>query len=303
MNVFVTGATGLIGRAVARRLLARGDAVTALSRSPGAAARLPAGVKLVLGDPSEAGAWQEALAGADACLHLAGDPIVDGRWTAAKKRRIRESRVRSTALVAEVVARGGPRVLVSGSAVGFYGDRGDEVLDESSAPGEGFLPEVCRAWEEAAAPAAARARVVLLRTGIVLSPEGGALPSLVRPFRLFAGGPLGSGRNYQPWIHLEDQARLALFALDDARVAGPLNAAAPEPVTNRALARAIGHVLGRPSFVPAPELAIRAALGEAAVVVLASQRVVPRKALDLGFRFEYPTVEPALRELLATRAA
>ena len=302
MNVFLTGATGLIGRHLTRALVARGDTVTALSRGAGGAAKLP-GASLVVGDPSRPGAWLDALAKADACIHLAGDPIVEGRWTDDKKRRIRDSRVLSTALIAEAIAKGGPKVLLSGSAVGWYGDRGDEVLDESSSAGTGFLPDVCKAWEDAAAPAAARARTVLLRTGIVLSPEGGALPPLLLPFKLFAGGPLGSGQHWQPCIHLADMVRLVTFALDDARVAGPLACVGPEPLRNRDLAHVIGRVLGRPSFMPAPEFAIRAALGESAVVVLASQRVVPKKALDLGFRFEYPTVEAALRALLGKRAA
>lgn len=298
MHVFVTGATGLIGRAVCGELLGAGHAVTAISRSAGAARRLPAGARVVKGDPAEPGAWEETLAACDACVNLAGEPIVEGRWTATKKRRIRESRVRATARIAAVVRAGGPRVLVSGSAVGYYGSRGDEVLDERSAPGEGFLAEVCRAWEEAAAPAAARARVVQLRTGIVLSPAGGALPRLVRPFRLFAGGPLGRGDFWMPWIHLADEVGLVRFALEDARVDGPLAASAPEPVRNRDLARAIGKVLGRPSLLPVPELAVRLAVGEAAAEVLASQRVVPRKALELGYRFRFPALEAALRDLL-----
>jgi uncharacterized protein (TIGR01777 family) len=299
VKIFLTGATGLIGRHVIEALLSRGDAVTALSRNPDAG--LPPGASLVVGDPAAPGPWQDALAAADACIHLAGDPIVDGRWTSEKKQRIRESRTRSTALVAEVIRAGGPRVLVSGSAVGYYGDRGDEVLTEASRPGDGYLTEVCVAWEEAAAAARGRARVVALRTGIVLAREGGALPRLVLPFRLLAGGPLGSGRQWQPWIHLADEVALVLLALDDARIEGPLNATAPEPLTSKDLARAIGRVLGRPSLLPAPELAIRAALGEAAVVVLASQRAVPKKALDLGFRFRYPTAEGALRDLLGAR--
>ncbi|ABS27879.1 TIGR01777 family oxidoreductase [Anaeromyxobacter sp. Fw109-5] len=298
MHVFVTGATGLIGRAVCGELLGAGHEVTAISRSAGAARRLPGGARVVKGDPTEPGAWEETLAACDACVNLAGEPIVEGRWTAAKKRRIRESRVRATARIAAVVRAGGPRVVVSGSAVGYYGSRGDELLDERSAPGEGFLAEVCRAWEEAAAPAAARARVVLLRTGIVLSPAGGALPRLVRPFRLFAGGPLGRGDFWMPWIHLADEVGLVRFALEDARVDGPLAASAPEPVRNRDLARAIGKVLGRPSLLPVPELAVRLAVGEAAAEVLASQRVVPRKALELGYRFRFPALEAALRDLL-----
>lgn len=298
MHVFVTGASGLIGRALSVALLARGHAVTALSRTPRAAARLPAGVRPVTGDPCARGAWQEVLASCDACVHLAGEPLTQGRWTAEKKRRIRESRVRSTELVAAVIRERGPSVLVSGSAVGWYGTRGDEVLDEDSPPGEGFLAETCRAWEAAAAPAAERARVVWTRTGIVLSGEGGALPRLALPFRLFAGGPLGKGDFWMPWIHVADVVELLLLALGDARVAGPICAVAPEPVRNRELARAIGRVLRRPSGLPAPELAIRLALGETADAVLASQRVVPRKALALGFTFRFPSLDTALRDLL-----
>jgi uncharacterized protein len=298
VHVFLTGATGLIGRALAAALLRDGHRVTALSRARDGAHRVPAGVRVVAGDPAEAGAWEEELARADACVHLAGEPVAEGRWTAEKKRRIRESRVRSTERVAAVVAAGGPTVLVSGSAVGFYGSRGDEVLDESAAPGEGFLAEVSRAWEDAAAPARARARVVRVRTGIVLSPDGGALPKLVQPFRLLAGGPLGDGRFWQPWIHLADQVGLLRLALDDARCEGPLNASAPEPVRNQDLARALGRVLRRPAFLLAPDAALRLVLGETADVVLASQRVVPAKALALGFRFRFPEIEGALRDLL-----
>jgi uncharacterized protein len=298
MHVFVTGATGLIGRTVCRAPAARGDAVTALSRAPDAPARLPSGVRVVTGDPAAPGAWQDVLAETDACVHLAGEPVADGRWTAARKRRIRESRVESTRRVAEVVRARGPAVLVSGSAVGFYGSRGDEVLDEASAAGQGFLADVCREWEAAAEPASGRARVVALRTGIVLAADGGALPKLVRPFRAFAGGPLGDGAFFQPWIHLADEVALVLLALDDARASGPLVAAAPEPARNRDVARAIGRVLRRPSALPAPAVAVRLALGEMAEAVLSSQRVVPRKALGLGYRFRFPDLEAALRDLL-----
>jgi uncharacterized protein (TIGR01777 family) len=298
MHVFVTGATGLVGRAVCGALVARGHAVTALSRSAGGGGRLAPGVRVVAGDPALPGEWQEELARADACVHLAGEPIADGRWTAERKRRIRASRLDSTRNVAEVLAARGPRVLVSGSAVGFYGSRGDEVLDEGAAAGEGFLADVCREWEAAAGRAAPRARVTLLRTGIVLSAEGGALPKLARPFRLFAGGPLGDGAFFQPWIHLADEVGLVLLALEDGRARGAMNATAPAPVRNRDLARAIGKVLGRPSALPAPAIAIRLALGEMAEAVLSSQRAVPGKALALGYRFRFPELEPALRDLL-----
>jgi hypothetical protein len=297
VNVFVTGATGLIGRALCGALVGRGDTVTALSRRPDPRG-LPSGVRVVQGDPSVEGGWLHALAESDACVNLAGEPIAEGRWTDAKKRRIRDSRVRSTSLVAGLLAARGPRVLVSGSAAGYYGTRGDEVLDESAAPGEGFLAGVARVWEDAAWTARPRARVVVIRTGIVLAREGGAFPRMVRPFRLFAGGPLGKGDFWQPWIHLADEVGLILLALDDPRADGPMNAAAPAPARNRDVAKAIGAALGRPSVLPAPVVAIRVVLGELASDVLASLRVVPRKAQELGYQFRYPGLEGAVGELL-----
>lgn len=296
MHVFVTGATGLIGRALCEALVRRGDEVTALSRRPGAAR--PAGVRLVEGDPAVAGRWIEALAGADAVVHLAGEPVAGGRWTAARKARIVASRLDSTRLVAGSVAAGGPHVLVQGSATGFYGDRGDEPLDEAAAPGRGFLADLSVRWEAAAAPAAARARVVFIRTGLVLARQGGALPALARPFRLLVGGPLGDGLGWQPWIHLADELGLLLLALDDARASGPLNAVAPAPVRQAELARTLARVLRRPNLFPVPALTLRVAVGEMAEVLLASQRVVPGVAQTLGYRFRFPALEPALRDLL-----
>jgi uncharacterized protein (TIGR01777 family) len=298
MHVLVTGATGLIGRAVCAALTARGDTVTAVSRTPQPAGQLLAGIRVVLGDPAEPGTWQRELASADACVNLAGEPLAARRWTEERKRRIRDSRVRSTGNVAAVVRERGPRVLVSGSAVGFYGSRGDEVLDETSSPGEDFVARLCVEWEAAAAPARARARVVFLRSGLVLASDGGVLPRLALPFRLFAGGPLGDGAFWQPWIHLADEVGLVLLALDDARAEGPLNAAGPQPVRNRDLARALGRALGRPSLVRTPAVALSLALGELSTAVLASQRVVPRKALAIGYRFRFPEIRGALAELL-----
>jgi len=297
MRVFVTGATGLIGRSLTRSLAAQGHEVLALSRRA-APEGLPSGVRAVQGDPARPGPWQEALATCDACVNLAGEPVASGRFTPERKRAIRDSRVEATGNVAAVIAERGPSVLVNGSAIGFYGSRGDEVLDESSAPGDDFLARVCVEWEAAAEVAAVRARVVKLRTGIVLAREGGALPKLALPFRLLAGGPVGDGAFWQSWIHLDDQVGLLELALADGRARGPLDATSPEPVRNRDLARAIGRVLRRPSRLPTPAFVLRAALGEMAEVVLSSQRVLPVKALALGYHFRFPALEPALRDLL-----
>ncbi|MFL5300837.1 MAG: TIGR01777 family oxidoreductase [Anaeromyxobacteraceae bacterium] len=297
MHVFVTGATGLVGAPLCKALVDAGHAVTALSRyaSPG---RLPPGVHVVQGDPSVAGPWQEALATCDACVSLAGEPVAAGRWSDERKRRIRDSRVEGTARVAEVLAARGPSVWVSGSAVGLYGARGDELVDESSPPGRDFLAEVCQEWEGAARPAEARARVVFLRTGIVLARHGGALQQMLLPFRFFAGGPVGKGDFYMPWIHLADEVALIAWALGEARARGPLNGTAPEPARNRELAKAIGRALHRPSALPLPTRVLKLALGEMADVVTSGQRAVPRKALDLGFRFRFPALDAALADLL-----
>ncbi len=297
MRVLVTGATGLVGRALSASLVADGHEVVALSRSD-APAGLPPGTRAVKGDPAVVGPWLEELGRCDACVNLAGEPVAAGRWTAERRRRIRDSRVDATRNLAAAIARGGPTVLVNGSAIGYYGPRGDEVLDESSGPGDDFLARVAVEWEAAARPAERRARVVLVRTGIVLARQGGALPRLVLPFRLLAGGPIGDGAFWQSWIHLADEVGILRLALEDARASGPLNATAPDPARNRDLARAIGRVLRRPSGLPTPAFAVRAALGEMAEVVLASQRVVPSRALGLGYRFRVPSLEPALRDLL-----
>jgi uncharacterized protein (TIGR01777 family) len=296
MRVFLTGATGLIGRALSASLCGDGHEVVALSRGASPAG-LPAGSRAVLGDPAVPGAWQDELSRCDACVNLAGEPVAAGRWTEERRRRIRDSRVNATRNLAAAIAGGGPTVLVSGSAIGYYGPRGDEVLDEASPPGDDFLARVAVEWEEAASQAARRARVVLVRTGIVLAAEGGALPKLALPFRLLAGGPVGDGRFWQSWIHIADQVGILRLALEDPAASGPVNATAPDPVRNRDLARAMGRVLRRPSLLATPAFAGRAALGEMAEAVLASQRVVPRAALSLGYRFRWPALEPALRDL------
>lgn len=297
MRVAVVGATGLIGGAVARALVVRGDAVVAVSRR--GAARVE-GAEDVRWDPAEGPPPDAVVSGVDAVVNLAGAPIEAKRWTAARKREIRESRVLTTRLIAERVGgEVGAPVLVNASAVGYYGPRGDEELTEEAAPGRDFLAETCVAWEREAAGAEARgARVVLLRTGIVLSPRGGALPKLALPVRLMVGGPIGGGRQWVPWIHEDDEVGIILQALDREDVAGPLNLTAPEPVRQRDMAAAMGRALGRPAVVPTPAIALRLALGELATLALDGQRAVPRAALDAGYAFRFTDVEAALRDAL-----
>lgn len=318
MRIFVTGATGLVGSALVAALLERGDRVTVLSRRPADARarleRLARGgpgraFEVVAGDPGAAGDWQRAVEGCDAVVHLAGEPVMGQRWSAAHKQAVRDSRVRSTEHVVEAIerARARAQVLVSGSAVGYYGARGDEELDETSGPGGDFLAQVCIDWEAAALRAESLGtRVVLLRTGIVLSATGGALERMLAPFRAFVGGPIGDGRQWWPWIHLADEVGLLLLALDDARVRGPLVGAAPNPLTMAAFSRALGRALHRPSWLPVPGLGLRLLFGEGAEVLLGGQRALPRRALELGYRFRFTDADAALRDLLGasgTRAA
>ena len=302
MRVFVTGATGLIGRQVIARLLTRGDEVRALTRSPATArGRLPGSVELVAGDVVVPGKWVTRLYDCDAVVHLAGEPIVGKRWTREVKARIRGSRVDGTSNLAAALGGSDARVLVSASAVGYYGS-GSEPVDEDSPPGNDFLAELCNRWEQAALGAAtARRRVTRVRIGVVLDRHDGALAKMVPAFRAFAGGPVGNGRQWISWIHHEDMVNLLVLALDDGRCDGALNATAPAPVTMRDLARAIGQALGRPSWLPAPALALRALFGEGAEALLSGQNVVPKRALELGFKFKFPSLAAALAEILQAR--
>jgi uncharacterized protein (TIGR01777 family) len=301
VQVGVTGATGFIGRKLVERLLARGDDVVALTRDVDRARpSLPSSVRLVAGDPAVAGPWQAELAAVDAAVNLAGEPVV-GRWSEAKKARIRDSRVQGTHNLVDALGRSRARVLVSGSAVGYYGAHGDEELDESAPAGGDFLASVCQAWEaEAQRFASESRRAVVVRTGVVLG-DGGALAKMLPPFRAFVGGPVGSGRQWVSWIHREDLVGLLLLALDDARVSGPLDGVAPAPCTMKELAATIGRVLGRPSWMPVPAAVLRAAFGEGASVLLDGQRVLPKKALALGYKFRFETLAAALADLLIER--
>jgi len=295
VRVAVVGPTGLIGRALGEALIARGDGVVALSR--GGASRI-AGAQDVRWDPAEGPLPSDALEGVDAVVNLAGVPIAGKRWTDSRKEAIRESRTRSTRLVVEALARdGAPRVLVNASAVGYYGT-GEEQVDETSPPGADFLAQTSLAWEREAARAHEfGVRVVVIRSGIVLSRDGGALPELARPVKLFAGGPIGGGRQWMPWIHIDDEVGIILFALDHHEVSGALNGSAPDVVRQRDFVTALGHVLGRPSGLPTPAIALRLAMGEMALLALEGQRAVPRAALAAGYVFQHPEVEPALRDI------
>jgi uncharacterized protein len=305
-RVTVTGATGLIGRRLIAALQARGGQVTVLSRDPTRARAELDEVEAVAWEPLSEPAPVEALAGRDAVVHLAGEPVAQ-RWSANAKRAIRESRVTGTRNLlaglghAEQAEIGGrPRTLISSSAIGYYGSRGEEPLDEDAPPGRDFLARVCVEWEaEAARARALGMRVVQVRTGVVLDRRGGALAKMLPPFRLGLGGPVAGGRQYVSWIHVEDLIGLMLRALADERWTGPINATAPEPVSNRDFSRALGAALHRPALLPVPGLALHMLYGEMAGIVTAGARVVPAKPLVLGYEFSHPALPEALRTALA----
>lgn len=297
MKVVVTGGTGFLGGALVGALRRDGHDVVVLTRRPPRAAG-----EVQWTPASGLDVWARSFEGAGAVVNLAGEPIAEGRWTAERKRAILASRLEATSgVVAALRAAGAPgATLLSGSAIGYYGARGDEPLDESSAAGTDFLATVCREWEAEAREA--DARVVLLRTGLVLARDGGALQQLALPFHLFAGGALGSGRQVMSWIHRDDWIAMVRWALVNPGVRGPLNLTAPSPVTNREMATALGRVLHRPSFMPAPAFALRLVLGEMAdAMVLNGQRVLPRVALDGGYTFQYERLEDALAAIYASR--
>jgi uncharacterized protein (TIGR01777 family) len=292
MRIVIAGGSGFLGSALVDRLAHDGHTVVVLTRQP-------TGRHAVHWDPSgPTAAWAHTLEGADAVLNLAGASI-NKRWTTAHKRAMWNSRVdltRSLVAAMRSVHRI-PPVLINASGVGIYGPHDEEPVTEETRPGSGFLAELGSAWEKAALAAAPQVRVVILRNGLVLARDGGALPQLALPFRLFVGGPVGSGRQYLPWIHRDDWTALAVWALTNPAVTGPLNVTAPSPVTNREFARTLGRVLHRPAFVPAPAFAVRLLLGEMADVALTGQRAIPEKARALGFEFRYPILEPALRAI------
>jgi uncharacterized protein (TIGR01777 family) len=300
MNLTLTGATGLIGTKLVRALRDRGDGVTVLSRSPEKAGAA-LGVEAVRWDPMAEPAPAEALRHRDAVIHLAGEPVAQ-RWNDDVKRAIAESRELGTRRLVEGMRAAGevaPGVLVSSSAVGYYGKHGDERVPESTPAGSDFLAGVCVAWErEADAAADLGARVVHIRTGVVLDKSGGALKTMLPPFKLGVGGPVAGGDQYMPWIHVDDLVGLYLRALDDASWTGSYNGAAPEPVTNKAFSNALGRALHRPAFAPVPAFAIKLLYGDMAEIVTEGQRAVPERALAAGFTYKYADLDAALADAL-----
>jgi uncharacterized protein (TIGR01777 family) len=297
MKVVITGATGLIGRALVSALRARGDEVIAFSRSESSRLEVPT----VVWDPSGGEpAPAEPLSGADAVVNLHGEPVAQ-RWTDAAKERIRSSRVDGTKRLVDglLASDARPRVLVSSSAAGYYGDRGSEELPESATPGSDFLAGLCVDWEAAAmAAAASGVRVALIRTGVVLAPRGGALAKMLPPFKAGVGGPIGNGRQYMPWVALDDVVGIYLATLDNSQFSGPVNAAAPHTATNREFTKALGRALHRPTVIPVPPFALKIIFGEMGSVITGSARLVPARASELGYSFRYPELDEALAAIL-----
>ena len=298
MKIFITGGTGFVGRDLSARLSAEGHQVTVLTR--GASRSRTDALRFIQGDPTHPGPWQEEAAQHDVLINLAGTSIF-GRWSPEYKRRLRESRILTTRHLVEAMPSGGKFTLISTSAVGYYGFHADEALDESSSPGKDFLATLSVDWEAEAMKAADKgARVVVTRFGIVLGRDGGALDQMLTPFRWFVGGPIGSGRQWFSWIHMQDLVGAFVHLLAHPELSGPFNFTAPNPVRNGELAKALGKVLGRPSWMPAPAFMLKLVLGEFGSVILEGQRVLPRRLLESGFSFRFSGIEEALRDLLTS---
>ena len=302
MRVLITGGTGLIGTALVKSLRDSNCEVTILTRSPDRhQASTPNGVRLEKWDGETAEGWGHLVSQVDAVVNLTGEGIANGRWSTTRKERIRESRIRAgNALVSAIRdAETAPGTLIQSSAVGYYGPGGDETMTEQNSPGEDFLARVCFDWEASTAEVEAMGvRRAVIRTGVVLSAQGGALPRMTLPFRLFAGGPLGSGKQYFPWIHIADEVAAIRFLLENEKASGPYNLAAPNPPRNREFVRDLGRAMGRPSLLPTPSFALQALFGEMSTVLLDGQRAVPARLQEDGYEFIFPETVAALRDLV-----
>ncbi len=301
MKILITGATGFIGSRLCEILSQAGHTLTALSRDGATAQRkVPHLQEAFSWDPLTASPPAEAFTDVEAVIHLAAESIA-GRWTDAKKRAIRESRIVGTRNLVEGLSKlsSRPKVLISASAIGYYGDRGEEMLTEDASPGADFIGKLCQEWEREAAKAQdVGMRVVRLRTGLVLGPDGGALQAMLPLFKLGLGGPLGSGRQWWPWIHRDDAVGLIVYALEKSNLSGPVNVTAPQTVRQKEFAHVLGRLLRRPAFIPAPALALKIVLGELSSELLASRLAISRRAQEMGYRFRFAELEPALRDIL-----
>lgn len=303
MKVAVTGATGFVGSRLVERLLSEGNSVVVFTRDRASAERKfpqSSNLEIVAYSPKETGDWQGKISGCDGVVNLSGEPIAENRWTPELKQSLLESRTLTTQNIVNAIAQSNPKpsVLVNASAIGFYGTSETASFDENSTAGQDFLAEVCQAWEaEANKVKETGTRLVILRIGIVLE-NGGALGKMLTPFKLFAGGPIGSGKQWFSWIHREDLVNLILKALSDSGMEGVYNATAPSPVKMAELTNTLGQVMNRPSWLPVPSFALEALLGDGAIVVLEGQQVLPKRTLSTGFEYEYPTVKQALEAIL-----
>jgi uncharacterized protein len=301
MKIAIAGATGFVGSRLVEQLQAQGDRVLILTRNPGkATSRFPQ-AEIIDYNPLKSGAWQQSISGCDAVVNLAGEPIAEKRWTPAQKKIMMESRQLGTQKIVEAInqAEIKPQVLVNASAIGYYGTSETAKYDETSPAGTDFLAEVCTAWEAAARDVKnSGTRLVILRLGIVLGQNGGALGKMLTPFSAFVGGPIGSGKQWFSWIHRDDVVKLIVSAIINPKIEGVYNATAPNPVTMQDFAATLGSVMSRPSWLPVPDFALEALLGEGAIVVLQGQQVVPTKTIAEGFKFQYPTLQPALAAIV-----
>jgi uncharacterized protein len=307
MQIFVMGGTGLIGSPLVDRLSERGDRVVLLTRRPAMAQeRWGSRCTIVEGDPTKAGPWMQKVNDCEAVVNLVGESIFARRWNEDFKKLLRESRVNSTKNVVQALAEsprtasGNYKVLVNGSAIGYYGPCGDEEVTEETLAGSDVLAQLAFEWELVTNPAeAAGVRVIRIRTGVVLDKDGGALPQMLTPFKLGVGGPIGSGKHWFSWIHIDDEIGIILLALDNPQAAGPMNATAQRPVTNKEFSKALGRALHRPAILPIPPFALKLRFGEVADILTTGQRVIPAKARSLGYQFKFPEIDAALANLLA----
>jgi uncharacterized protein (TIGR01777 family) len=306
MRVLITGGTGTVGRRLVEHLFQQVHTAIVVSRQAYKPATLPAKITFARWDGQTAAGWGHLVNEADAIVNLAGAGLADARWTDERKKLIKDSRAQAGQAVVEAIraAENKPKVLIQASAVGYYGPHRDGVISEESGPGSDFLADVCRAWEASTeAVEALGVRRVIIRSGVVLDTHGGAFPRLLLPFRLFAGGPVGSGRQWFPWIHYHDEVSAIRFLIENKSASGPFNLAAPNLLTNRQLVKVIGQTMKRPAFFPVPALALKLAFGEMASVLLEGQPVAPNRLQTLGFEFKYPTAEAALANLLSAKQA